>query len=125
MTCTAVKRRIELALDDVLAGARFFRHVLALPVRHDDLQHAEVRLSADLSLRLVPVRPHSGVVIHREPGPMIQLEVPVVTTALAELQRRGATVLVGPVLTDWGTESAFVAGPGDLVIEVYRPHLAG
>jgi catechol 2,3-dioxygenase-like lactoylglutathione lyase family enzyme len=124
MTCTAVTRHVELALDDVPAGARFFRHVLALPVRYDDLQHAEVRLTADVTVRLAPARPYTGVVTHRTPGPMLQLEVPVVSAALVELRRRGATVLIEPVLTEWGTESAFVAGPGDLVIEVYRPHTA-
>jgi hypothetical protein len=32
-----------------------------------------------------------------------------------------ATVLVDPVITDWDTESAFIAGPDGILVELYRP----
>jgi catechol 2,3-dioxygenase-like lactoylglutathione lyase family enzyme len=113
---------VELAIDDLPAAARFFRQVLALPVRRLSLERAEVRLTPDITAHLVPAASRSRPVIRQGPGPILQLEVPEVRAAVTELRRRGATVLVDRVLTDWGTESAFVAGPGDLVIEVYRPY---
>jgi predicted enzyme related to lactoylglutathione lyase len=110
---------IDLTVDDVPAGATFFREVLALPVRQRTPGDVEVRLSPDLTARLretaVP-RP-----VSRPPGVILEIQVPDLRGALTELRRRGATVLVEPVLTEWGTESAFVAGPEDMVIELFRP----
>jgi catechol 2,3-dioxygenase-like lactoylglutathione lyase family enzyme len=120
MTCTTVMTYVEWVLDDIPAAARFFRHVLALPVRHLDLQRAEVRLTPGLTARLVAGPPRPILAPRDAPGPLLELQVAHVGAAVAELRRRGATILVEPVLTDWGTESAFVAGPGDLLIELYR-----
>jgi hypothetical protein len=39
---------------------------------------------------------------------------------VGELRRRGASVLIDPVTTDYGTESAFVAGPAGVIVELYR-----
>ena len=123
MTCTHIVTHLDLALDDVPAGARFFRDVLALPVRRFTWDHVEVRLAGDLVADLRTAPPSRGPRLRSQPGPMLQVEVAAVRPAVAELRRRGATILIEPVLTDWGTESAFIAGPGDLVIEVYRPQV--
>ena len=120
MILTRATTHLDLVLDDVPAGAQFFRHVLALPVRPSGDDGVEVHLAEDVVAHL---RPRAGARPARPdgPGPLLQVQVPAVRPAVAELRRRGATVLIEPVLTDWGTESAFVAGPGDLVVEVYRP----
>lgn len=118
-TSTSTVTYVDLSLDDVEAGVRFFRQILALPVREYGPDHAQVRLADDLVVQLRPrtVPAHAG---GRPTGPIVQVSVPNVWGAITELRRRGATVLIEPVLTDWGTESAFVAGPGDLVVEIYR-----
>ncbi len=39
--------------------------------------------------------------------------------------RNGATILIEPMFTDWGTESLLIAGPEEMVIDLYRwvgPH---
>jgi len=112
---------VELPVDDVCAAARFFRQVLAVPVHQHDANRADVDLAPDLvaHLRTAPARPLT--VPRDRPGPVISLEVPDLRGAVEELRRRGATVLVEPVLTDWGTRSAFLSGPEDVLLEVYRP----
>jgi predicted enzyme related to lactoylglutathione lyase len=123
MGWTGTATHIELTLDDVWTGVRFFRQVLGLPVRLREADHAEVRLSEELTahLRTLPAASATPGPVpgQRRPGTVLQLEVAELETALAELRRRGATVLVDAVLTDWGTHSAFIAGPDDLVVEVY------
>lgn len=119
MGWTGTATHIELTLDDVWAGVRFFRQVLGLPVRLREADHAEVRFSDELTAHLRPMPPSGPVPGPRRPGTVLQLEVAELEPALTELRRRGATVLVDAVLTDWGTHSAFVAGPDDLVVEVY------
>jgi catechol 2,3-dioxygenase-like lactoylglutathione lyase family enzyme len=121
---TATTTHLDLTLDDVSAGVAFFRQVLALPVRALDGDHAEIRLGPGLVAHLRPTPGTSDRTGPNSPGPILRLQTPDVRGAIAELRRRGAQVLVEPVLTDWGTESAFVAGPDNVIIEVYRPHLA-
>jgi catechol 2,3-dioxygenase-like lactoylglutathione lyase family enzyme len=113
---------VEIVCDDVPAGVSFFRDVLALPVRELDGRRAEVQLGPRLTACLQP-RPDDQPVRrgHRGAGLILEIEVPEVTAAVQEIRRRGGAVLIEPVVTEWGTESAFVAGPGDLVVELYRP----
>lgn len=126
---------LTLLCDDVAAGASFFRDVLALPVRQRDPHHVDVELggrTATLTPRPVATPPGPALSLdsadddlhgRRTQGPatILEVEVPDVREAVRELHARGATVLLGPVLTEWDTESAFVAGPDGLVVELYRP----
>jgi catechol 2,3-dioxygenase-like lactoylglutathione lyase family enzyme len=121
MGCVTTETHLDLVLDDVAAGARFFRQVLALPVIECDDDHAVALLADDLTAHLRTASAESRPAVRRGPGTILQLQVPELRGAVAELRRRGATILVEPVLTDWGTQSAFVAGPGDVIIEVYCP----
>lgn len=122
-------RHLTLVCEDVNAGATFFRDVLALPVRQRDGRRAEVELgtvTATLTTRDQEAAQGATPATKGEPVPgsgpavIVELEVEDVVTAVRELRRRGATVLVDPVVTDWGTESAFVAGPDGVIVEVYR-----
>ena len=66
---------------------------------------------------MVPVKPVAGVILH--------IQVENIREAHDRARRHGASVLMEPTLTDWGTESLLVAGPEDLVIDLYRwvgPH---
>jgi catechol 2,3-dioxygenase-like lactoylglutathione lyase family enzyme len=107
-------RHLTLECEDVAAGTSFFRDVLALPVRPRDGHQVDV----DMGPVTATLTARSGT--GSEPAPIVELEVADVAGAVAELRRRGATVLVDVVTTDYGTESAFVAGPDGLIVELYR-----
>lgn len=128
---------LTLACENVAAGAAFFRDVLALPVRQRDEHDVDV----DLGMLTATLTPRHDATPGSRPGGsgndpdraseatppersnpavIIEVEVDDVREAVLELRRRGATVLVGPVLTEWDTESAFIAGPDGVVVELYR-----
>ena len=54
----------------------------------------------------------SGIILH--------VEVEDVDQNYQRLKDLGITVLNGPAVTDWGTESLLVKGPASLVIDFYR-----
>ena len=54
----------------------------------------------------------SGIILH--------IEVEDVDQNYQRLKDLGITVLNGPAVTDWGTESLLVKGPAGLVIDFYR-----
>jgi catechol 2,3-dioxygenase-like lactoylglutathione lyase family enzyme len=113
-------RYVNLICRDVPAGASFFRDVLTLPVRQRDRLYAEVDLGC-FTAGLTPPGSGDPDSSNPLPGVILRLAVPDVPACLAELRRRGATILTEPVLTEWGTESAFLAGPDHVTIELYRP----
>jgi catechol 2,3-dioxygenase-like lactoylglutathione lyase family enzyme len=111
---------LTLICEDVAAGAAFFRDILAVPVRNRDASHVDVELGAVTAT--LTARRDSPSNRPAEPAVILEVEVPDVHAALRELRRRGATVLLEPMLTEWNTVSAFVAGPDGVVVEVYCPH---
>ncbi|WP_158607444.1 hypothetical protein [Flexivirga caeni] len=40
--------------------------------------------------------------------------------AVERAQDAGAELLEGPLTTDWGTQAAYLRGPGNLVVDVCR-----
>ena len=54
----------------------------------------------------------SGIILHIEVEDLEQHQ--------KRLKELGITILHGPVVTDWGTESLLVKGPAGLVIDFYR-----
>lgn len=111
---------LSLVCDDVPAGALFFRDVMALPVRQRDAHHAEVQLGDRTAHLTARPEDRPGTSTPQTKGVILKIEVVDVAASVAQLRSRGATVLLEPVLTEWGTESAFVAGPDACVIELYR-----
>ena len=62
---------------------------------------------------LVPLKNfQSGIILH--------IEIEDVEQNYQRLKDLGITVLNGPAVTDWGTESLLVEGPAGLVIDFYR-----
>lgn len=111
------ENHLTLVCEDVAAGTSFFRDTLSLPVRQRDADHVEIELGhRTATLTAQP----AGPVTSRGRAPIVDVEVPDLWAALREVRRHGATVLLEPVITDWGTESAFVAGPDGLVVELFR-----
>ena len=62
---------------------------------------------------LIPLEDfQSGIILH--------IEVENVKQHYQRLKDLGITVLNGPAVTDWGTESLLVEGPAGLVLDFYR-----
>jgi predicted enzyme related to lactoylglutathione lyase len=108
---------LDLIVRDVPAATAFFRDLVGLAVRVDEQRFAElasgavtIMLSPDA---LVPIEPARGVILH--------FEVEDVAAALAHARAQGATVLMEPTRTDWGTQSAMIAGPEGIVVDFFRP----
>jgi catechol 2,3-dioxygenase-like lactoylglutathione lyase family enzyme len=116
--------RLTVLCDDVDAGTTFFRDVLELPVRQRDAVHVDVELG-HCTATLAPRRGVGSGPETAEPAVILEVEVADVREAVRDLRRRGATVLLGPVVTEWDTESAFVAGPDGVVVELYRERRQG
>jgi catechol 2,3-dioxygenase-like lactoylglutathione lyase family enzyme len=108
---------IDLIVRDVPATAAFFRDILGLTVNMDGERFAEIEASP-LKIQLspdamVPTGPARGVILH--------FRVDDVRQTLEQARARGASILLEYTQTDWGWESAMIAGPEDIVIDIYRP----
>ena len=109
--------QIDLIVRDVPTAARFFRDIVGLTLRVDEPRFAEldgeaitIMLSADA---LIPVQPASGVILH--------IQVEDIRAALEQALKHNARVLLELTQTDWGTESAIIAGPEGIAIDFYKP----
>jgi predicted enzyme related to lactoylglutathione lyase len=110
--------QIDVIVRDVPAATGFFRDVLGLAVRFADPRFAELDAGGGFTLMLspdalVPTKPAAGTILH--------FQVEDVAQALEEVRSRGAAVLLEPTRTGWGTESAMIAGPEGVVVDLYRP----
>ena len=112
---------LDLIVRDVVAAVAFFETVVGLEARIYDENFAELE-SGEVTIMLspaamVPVKPVAGVILH--------FQVENVHKALERAIAHGATILMEPTLTDWGTESLLISGPEEIVIDLYRwvsPH---
>ncbi len=66
---------------------------------------------------MVPWGSTDGVILHHY--------VDNVAAAVLKAVEAGAELLAGPLRTDWGTEAAYLRGPGGLVVDVCRDVLPG
>lgn len=109
-------KAIDLQVDDVRNSTRFLAEAYGWRVLSDDEHFGEpdagglrVMISRDA---MVPWGALSGVIIHHY--------VDDVADAVARAVRAGAQLLLGPVTTDWGTEAAYLKGPGQLIVDLCR-----
>ena len=97
--CTDLERILDKKsdyVDDGFAQFTIGSHCLMLSQNH-----------------LIPLNNfQSGIILH--------IEVVDVEQNYQRLKELGTTVLNGPAVTDWGTESLLVKGPAGLVIDFYR-----
>ena len=97
--------------------AAFFADILGLPVEGDAADgYAEVKtggptISLHRGALTDDVRPHGGT--------LLQFRCDDVRAFAAEVVARGGTLAVEPTETDWGTVSAYVAGPHGVLVELY------
>lgn len=108
--------QLDLIVPDVPTATAFLGAALGMEPSYASERFAEFRFGATTVMlspdALVPIANAGGVILH--------FEVPDVDAALDRAQRAGATVLRETGPTDWGWESAMVAGPEGVVIDFYR-----
>jgi predicted enzyme related to lactoylglutathione lyase len=108
---------LDLIVRNVPAATAFFRNVVGLAVRVGEERFAELESGAATIMltpdAMVPTEPARGVILH--------FEVDDVAAALAHARAQGAAVLLETTHTDWGTESAMIAGPEGIVVDFFRP----
>jgi lactoylglutathione lyase len=98
--------------------AAFFADVLALPVSGDGAEgYAEVdgggmTIALHRGAPVDDVRPHGGT--------LLQCSADDVRAETEAVRSRGGNVIKEPFDTDWGTTSAYVAGPHGVLVELYQ-----
>ncbi len=109
-------RAIDLQVDDVPNATKLLAEAYGWQVLSDDDNFGEldagglrVTLSRDA---MVPWGKLDGVIVHHY--------VDDVPHAVARAIAAGAELLRGPLTTDWGTEAAYLKGPGQLIVDVCR-----
>lgn len=107
---------IDLQVDDVSAAAKMLSAAYGWRVVVDDPNFGEldagglrVMLSRDA---MVPWGKLDGLILHHY--------VDDVEAAVSQAVDAGAELLGGPLRTDWGTEAAYLRGPGQLIVDVCR-----
>ncbi|MEV6284613.1 VOC family protein [Kribbella sp. NPDC051770] len=100
--------------------ADFFGQVLGLPVRGNAGEgYAEID-AGDIVVSL-----HRGALID-DYGPLggtlLQFETEDVHGDIEAIRGRGGKVVLEPMETDWGSTSAYVAGPHGVLVEICHMH---
>jgi len=107
---------IDIQADDVPAATQLLAVAYGWQVTSDGEHFGElmagplrIMLSVDA---MVPWGRTDGVILHHY--------VDDVPAATKRAQDAGAELLDGPLITDWGTEAAYLRGPGNLIVDVCR-----
>ncbi|HZX07718.1 VOC family protein [Kribbella sp.] len=107
---------IDLQVDDVSAATQILSAAYGWRVLSDDPNFGEldagglrVMLSRDA---MVPWGKLDGLILHHY--------VDDVQAAVNRAVAAGLELLAGPLRTDWGTEAAYLRGPGQLIVDVCR-----
>ncbi len=96
--------------------ATFFREVLGLEV-DGEAGYAEVRTGA------TTIALHRGVPageVTPAGGILLQFASDDVRADIETIRDSGGAIAVEPFETDWGTTSAYVAGPHNVLVEVFQ-----
>lgn len=114
---------ITLFVEDLERSKRFYQDVFGMSVVFEDQSSAVFRFAnALINLLTIPAARdliEPGVVAAAGVGSRFQLTIPVddVDAACAELKKRGAELLNGPMNRAWGVRTACFADPGGHIWE--------
>lgn len=107
---------IDIQVDDVSAATSLLTKAYGWRVLTDDPNFGEldaggirIMLSRDA---MVPWGALGGLILHHY--------VDDVAAAVSRAVSAGAELVSGPLRTDWGTEAAYLRGPGGLIVDVCR-----
>jgi len=97
--------------------ADFFSGVLGLEVSGDAAEgYAEVKAGA------ITIALHRGAMVDEVAplgGTLLQFSSDDVHADIEAIRARGGKIALEPTTTDWGTTSAYVAGPHNLLVELF------
>jgi predicted enzyme related to lactoylglutathione lyase len=98
--------------------ADFFSGVLGLEVSGNAGEgYAEVKAGA------MTIALHTGAMVDGfgpHGGTLLQFSSDDVRADIEEIRGRGGKIALEPTDTDWGTTSAYVAGPHGVLVELYK-----
>lgn len=110
-------RAIDIQVDNVQKATKLLAEAYGWGVLSDEAEFGELDAGHGLRVMvsreaMVPWEELGGVILHHY--------VDDVGEAVAQAVAAGAELLVGPIKTDWGTEAAYLKGPGQLIVDVCR-----
>jgi predicted enzyme related to lactoylglutathione lyase len=100
--------------------ADFFATVLGLPVRgnagegYAEVDAGDIVVSLHRGALIDDIRPLGGA--------LLQFASEDVEADIEAIRARGGNVVLEPMETDWGSTSAYVAGPHGVLVEVCKMH---
>ncbi|MBP6786478.1 MAG: VOC family protein [Candidatus Promineofilum sp.] len=112
---------LDLIVRDVGAAVDFFEKVVGLSARIVDENFAQLD-SGEVTIMLSPA---AMIPVRQAAGVILRFQVDNVRHARQRAFDHGVTILMEPTITHWGTESLLIAGPEEMVIDLYRwvsPH---
>lgn len=107
---------IDLQVDNVRAATKLLSEAYGWEVLSDgdnfgELMAGQTRVMLSVEA-MVPWGKADGVILHDY--------VDNVSVAVARAVAAGAELIEGPVTTDWGTEAAYLKGPGNLIVDLCK-----
>jgi catechol 2,3-dioxygenase-like lactoylglutathione lyase family enzyme len=115
---------ITLFVEDLAAAKRFYQDVFGLPIVFEDVDSVVFAFGGTLVNLLTSSAAQEliepAAVAPREVGSRLQLTIEVddVDATCADLVRRGAVLLNGPMDRPWGVRTASFVDPGGHIWEV-------
>ena len=115
---------ITLFVEDLQRAKSFYRDVFDLPVVWEDESSAVFKLDNTvinlLDVSAAPELIEPGAVAGPEAGSRFMLSIWVddADAVCAELEKRGVTLLNGPIDREWGKRTASFADPGGHIWEI-------
>ena len=111
---------IDVQVDDVRSAVSFLSAAYGWKVTVDEPGFGEL-MAGDLRIMLSK---HAMVDWGMTSGVILHDYVDDVAGSVERAVAAGAELLLGPTTTDWGTETALLRGPGNLIVDVCRdlPH---
>ncbi|TWD83629.1 putative enzyme related to lactoylglutathione lyase [Kribbella amoyensis] len=100
--------------------ADFFAGVLGLTVRgnagegYAEVDAGEIVVSLHRGGLIDDIAPHGGT--------LLQFASDDVKADIEQIRARGGRIVLEPMETDWGTTSAYVAGPHGVLVELCKFH---
>jgi lactoylglutathione lyase len=117
---------ITLFVEDLGAAKQFYRDVFGLPVAYEDDNSAVFDFGNTVINLLKTTEAHEliapATVASPDSGSRLQFTIHVddVDAMCAELTKRGATLLNGPIDRPWGIRTAAFADPGGHIWEIAK-----
>lgn len=109
---------LELQIQNVPEAITFFRDVIGLEVKINSESYAELAYG----LVTIKLGPNLSDISELEGRRMLQFEVENVTAVVDKARRYKYQILLDTTLTPWGTETARISGPENIILDLQSPN---